>query len=73
MDVSTFLSKNMKPISQTLDSNRLTKKFKLFENICLPSLIRQKVKKNVLVIIKITDNLPIIRKNKLRSLVSKYK
>ncbi len=68
-----FKGKNMKPISKTLDEKRLNQKFILFERICLPSLIRQKRKNNVLVIIKITNNLPQKWKDRLKKLIQKYK
>lgn len=67
-----FEGNNMKPINITLDEKRLKEKFSLFEKICLPSLLKQQYKKNILVIVKITNNLPQHWKNKLHQLVDAY-
>lgn len=68
-----FIKKGMKPVSHVLNEKRLSQKFMLFEKLCLPSLIRQKRKRNLTIIIKITNNLPAKWKNKLKSMTKKYK
>ena len=67
-----FEGRNMKPIHITLNEKRLKEKFALFEKICLPSLLKQQHKKNILVIVKITNNLPQHWKDKLHKLVDPY-
>ena len=42
-----FKQGNLQQRSYTLNEDRLEKRFKLFENICLPSLISQTKKDNV--------------------------
>lgn len=54
------------------DHDRLKYRFYLFENICLPSLIGQKYKKNYKVIIMISNDLPNIFKKRLRYLLKHY-
>ena len=67
-----FRGKNMRPASKTLNEKRLKQRFILFERICLPSLIKQRYKNNVKIIIKITNNLPRKWKNRLITLTKKY-
>lgn len=67
-----FTTKGMKPSSKTLNSKRLKQRFSVFERICLPSLIRQRLKENCMVIIKITDNLPSVWKERLYSITKNY-
>jgi len=67
-----FVHNNMNGIDVVLDENRLKTRFDLFERFCLPSLIHQKKKTNVLVLIKITNNLPIHWKERLYSLIKNY-
>lgn len=68
-----FKQGNLQKMSYTLNDNRLEKRFKLFENICLPSLISQNKKENVSVLINITDNMPEKWKNKLHELIDEHK
>ena len=67
-----FSSENMQNMNYILDENRLEKRFKLFENICLPSLINQIKKDNVYIIINITNNLPEKWKNRLKELINDH-
>lgn len=67
-----FTTKNMKPASKILSEKKLKQRFFLFERICLPSLLKQSLKTNVLVIIKITSNLPEKWKNRLYNLAKPY-
>lgn len=68
-----FSKGNMQNMNYTLNDDRLEKRFKLFENICLPSLINQTKKDNITVLINITDNMPEKWKNKLNELITNYK
>jgi hypothetical protein len=67
-----FSQGNLQNMNYTLDESRLEKRFKLFENICLPSLINQIKKDNVYVIINITNNLPEKWKNRLKELINNH-
>ena len=55
------------------NTERLNYRFKLFENICLPSLINQEKRTNFYVLVIISDDLPQFYKNKLNQLLSKHK
>jgi len=61
----------LKPIKKW-DTKRLDKRFCLFENICLPSLINQVDKTNLHIIIIISKDLPIEYQSKLIKLVREY-
>jgi len=52
--------------------NILNYRIKLFEYICLPSILSQSIKNNLNVIIIISEDLPIIFKIKLFSLIKNY-
>ena len=67
-----FAKGNLQKMEYTLNNDRLEKRFKLFENICLPSLTNQIKKDNVTVIINITDNMPEKWKNKLYELIDDH-
>jgi len=67
-----FAKGNLQKMVYTLNDDRLEKRFKLFENICLPSLTNQIKKDNVTVIINITDNMPEKWKNKLYELIDDH-
>ncbi len=67
-----FAKGNLQKMDYTLNDDRLEKRFKLFENICLPSLINQIKKDNVTVLINITDNMPEKWKNRLHELINDH-
>lgn len=54
------------------DDNRMKNRFFLFEYICLPSLLNQKLKKNLKIIIMISSDLPKKYKKRLHDITKEY-